>query len=181
MKKMSIFKDYSIKICFFLIIFLNYACDSLKPKIDPVTGKPIVVEPNVEQRARDYADKNPIFTLGGNKKDSTLEFATSNVLWRATLDILEFMPLNSIDYAGGIIATDWYSGSETKNEKIKISVRFLNNEVKTSSIKISAFKETCAENRCRTIQVSENFNNEIKELILNKARELKIQEFKKTN
>lgn len=178
---MFIYKGYSAKKIFFLVLFLIYGCESLKTKIDPVTGKPITVEPNVEQRARDYADKNPIFTLGGNKKDTTFEFATSNVLWRATLDVLEFMPLNSIDYAGGIIATDWYVGSETKNEKIKISIRFLNNEVKSSSIKVLSFKETCLENRCRTIQVSENFNNEIKELILNKARELKIQELKKTN
>ena len=63
--------------------------------------------------------------LFGNSRGGVFEFASSNELWRASLDVLDFMPLASVNYSGGIIITDWYNNTENSNESIKISVRFL--------------------------------------------------------
>ena len=58
----------------------------------------------------------------------TFEFASSNELWRASLDTIDFIPLASVNYSGGIIITDWYSANDDTNEQLKISIRFLTNE-----------------------------------------------------
>ena len=63
--------------------------------------------------------------MGGKNKGGKFDFASSNYLWRATLDTIDFMPLVSANYSGGIIITDWYSENNNPNEAIKISIRFL--------------------------------------------------------
>jgi hypothetical protein len=115
------------------------------------------------------------------KSDSTtFEFASSNVLWRATLKSLDFLPLINADYSGGIIIYDWYSQTNSPKEQIKISVQFLNNELKSDSIKITAHKKICETiERCSNSTLDQNFANSIKESIIASARTLKIEEAKK--
>lgn len=165
--------------CFFLAVSL-FSCSK---NIDPVTGETQVYEPNQEKRARAFADKG-----GGlfgdinkiNKTGNTFEFATSNPLWRATLKSLEFLPLFNVDYAGGIILTDWYSDNLNSNEQIKITVRFLNNELRSSSLNIIAHKKICdTNNNCKITKLPENFSQEIKDSIINSARAIKIEDEKK--
>ncbi len=76
---------------------------------------------------------NALKGLGG-KGGGTFEFASSNELWRASLDTLDFMPLASANYSGGMIITDWYS--EDQENYIKINLRFLSNEVRSDAINI---------------------------------------------
>ena len=71
--------------------------------------------------------------LGGAKKGGDFMFASSNELWRASLDTIDFMPLSSVNYGGGIIITDWYSDGDNLEESVKISIRFLSNEVRAVS------------------------------------------------
>ena len=71
------------------------------------------------------------------------DFASSNELWRASLDTIDFMPLSSVNYSGGIIITDWYSDGSNPNESIKISIRFLTNEIRSDSLQIKVFKREC--------------------------------------
>ena len=71
------------------------------------------------------------------------DFASSNELWRASLDTIDFMPLSSVNYSGGIIITDWYSDGSNPNESIKISIRFLTNEIRSDSLHIKLFKREC--------------------------------------
>jgi len=78
----------------------------------------------------------------GNNKTGNFEFASSNPLWKASLDIIDFMPLASVNYSGGIIITDWYS-TDNSNESIKISIRFLTNEVRSDSLDIKVFNRNC--------------------------------------
>ena len=73
---------------------------------------------------------------------TTYEFASSNELWRATLDTIDFMPLTTANYSGGIVVTDWYSDNQNSNESIKISIRFLTNEIRSDAIKIKTFYKT---------------------------------------
>ena len=81
--------------------------------------------------------------FGGNKKGGKFEFANANPLWRASLDIIDFMPLLSVDYGGGIIITDWY-GEENENDSIKISIQFLSNEIRSDALNIKVFKKNCS-------------------------------------
>ena len=74
---------------------------------------------------------------------TNFEFASSNELWRASLDTIDFMPLSSVNYSGGIIVTDWYSGNDNSNESVKISIRFLTNEIRSDALKIKVFKKIC--------------------------------------
>ena len=50
------------------------------------------------------------------RKKTTFEFSTSNPMWRATFDVIDFMPFVTVDYAGGMIITDWYTDSNTSND-----------------------------------------------------------------
>ena len=88
---------------------------------------------NVEERVQKNIEEGRGFRLMdniGKTGSGNFEFSSSNELWRATLDIIDFMPLALANYSGGIIVTDWYSEGNNLNEAIKISVRFLTNEVR---------------------------------------------------
>ena len=107
-----------------------------------------------------------------NKKGSTnYEFASSNELWRASLDSIDFMPLSSVNYSGGIIISDWYSNDENNNESVKISIRFLTNEIRSDALDIKVFKKICKVNSsCKITQSSEELINELKRKILKTAK-----------
>ena len=171
-------KNLLFKLTFFIVFFLQ-ACSG--PKIDPVTGKEEVFEPNADERAKRYARENPIFIIGGeNKKRNDLEFTTSNVLWRATLKSLDFLPLSNVDYNAGVIIYDWYSKENNSQEQIKISVQFLSNEIRSDSIYIKAHKKICETvERCSNSTLDQNFATSIKDSIIASARTLKIEEAKK--
>ena len=165
-------------ILIYIIFIIFIGCS----KTDPVTGEKVIIEPDVKKRAEAAARENSIFgNIGGSSKtSSTLDFATSNVLWRATLKSLDFLPLINADYTGGVIIYDWYSQTNNPKEQIKISVQFLNNELRADSIKITAHKKICESiDRCTNSALDQNFANSIKESIIASARTLKIEEAKK--
>ena len=139
-------------------------------------------EPSAYERTKAYADKNPVTIFGKDSKDknTNFEFATSNVLWRASLKTLDFIPLATVDYSGGIIITDWYSEGKLNKEQIKIQIRFVSTELRSESIQVASYKKICeTNNECTNVPGSENFNKEIKDLIINTARQIKIEENKK--
>ncbi len=161
-----------------LIIILN-SCKSNEKKDGITSNQERLEDPNV--RAREFADKNPITLFKDSKdKNTNFEFGTSNVLWRASLKTLDFIPLANVDYSGGIIITDWYSEGKSNKEQIKIQVRFLSTELRSDSIQITSYKKICeTNNECINVVGNENFNREIKDLIVNNARQIKIEESKK--
>ena len=108
------------------------------------------------------------------KGGGTFEFASSNELWRASLDIIDFMPLLSANYSGGIIITDWYS--ENKNESIKVTIRFLSNEVRSDALDVKVFFKKCADiMNCKVAESEGNLSKELKKEILKKAAIYKKQ------
>lgn len=165
----------------FLTLFILTILVSCSSRNDPITEKKEVLEPNVFERGKKAAEENPIISLGGRKqKSADIEFSSSNVLWRATLKSLEFLPLSNTDYSGGIIVYDWYSQVNNPKEQIKISVQFLNNELRSESIKVTAHKKVCdGTDRCSNSTLDQNFANSVKESIIATARTLKIEETKK--
>ena len=168
-------------ITFFLIISLILLGNCQKK--DPVTGSSEYFEADLKKRLEQARDKDGgIFgNIGkGSKDQSSVDFKSSNVLWRATLKSLEFLPLMNADYSGGVIIYDWYSNPNKPTEQIKISVQFLNNELRSDSIKIVAHKKNCENiNKCSNLEVDQQFALSIKEGIINSARLIKIEESKK--
>jgi hypothetical protein len=150
-------------------------------KVDPVTGEKILIEPDTRKKSREFVDKGGgLFgDIGKNKSGGVFEFASSNVLWRATLKTLDFLPLANADYSGGIVIYDWYS-NKTESELIKVSVRFLSNELRASSLEIIGHKKICDDSgKCYTEKLDNKFTEEIKDSIITKARLLKIEDTKK--
>jgi len=161
---------------FLLLIFLNHCA-----KTDPVTGEKVLIETDAKKKSREFVDKQGgLFgDLGKNKSGTNFEFSTSNVLWRATLKSLDFLPLSNADYSGGIIVYDWYS-NKTDNQLIKISVRFLNSELRSSSIEIMGHKKICDDlGKCFIEKLENKFTDEIKDSIISRARQIKIEDAKK--
>ena len=170
-----------IKIINYIIIFCIFIFISHCAKVDPVTGEKIIIEPNTTEKAREAARKGGgLFGDIANKNTTnTFEFSTSNVLWRATLNSLDFLPLINADYSGGIIVYDWFS-EKTDNQSIKISVRFLSNELKSSSVLVSGHKKICDDiGKCFIEKLDNKFTDEIKESVVSTARQLKIEDSKK--
>ena len=162
--------------CISLIFFL-YNC----AKVDPITGEKVLIETDTRKKSREFVDKQGgLFgEIGKNSSGTNFEFSTSNVLWRATLKSLDFLPLANADYSGGIIVYDWYSNKDEK-QSIKISVRFLSNELKSSSVVVAGHKKICDETgKCFVEKLDKKFTDEIKESVISTARELKIEDSKK--
>ena len=173
------FKKILIISVFFSSILLGCS------KTDPTTGEKVLIEVDPDKKAREFRDKGggifgDINKIGKSSSGGSFEFASSNVLWRATLKSLDFLPLLNADYSGGIIVYDWYSQTNNPKEQIKISVQFLNNELRSDSIKITAHKKICETmERCSNSTLDQNFANSIKDSIIASARTLKIEEAKK--
>jgi hypothetical protein len=111
-----------------------------------------------------------VMEFGKKSGSGAFEFASSNALWRASLDIIDFMPLSSVNYSGGIIITDWYSTDQTINESIKISIRFLTNEIRADAIDIKVFNKKClAQSNCVISENNGILILELKEKILRTA------------
>jgi len=170
------------KITYNYIVLLALLCANCA-KTDPMTGEKVIIEPNATKKQQEYMEKQGGIFSGYGKKtnDNNFEFATSNVLWRATLKSLDFLPLVNADYSGGVIVYDWYNNDSNKKEQIKVTVRFLSNELRSDSLEIISHKKICDNNNnCTTQKLESNFNQEIKETILSSARNLKISDLKKT-
>ena len=158
---------------FLLIItaFFLYSCaipDAIKPK---KVSKDLPV--NADERARKNIEEGRGISLKGavsGRKSTNYEFSTSNPLWRASLETIDFMPLTTVDYSGGIIITDWYSDSGNSNEAIKITLRFLSNEIQSNSIKVIVHNKNCSPStNCTIREIDSNIKFELQKTILSKA------------
>ena len=133
----------------------------------------------IEQNIAEGRAFNLSKTFDGNNR-GVFEFASSNELWRASLDILDFIPLASVNYSGGIIITDWYSNDKSSNESIKISVRFLSNEVRSDALDIKVFNRMCVDlSNCVVSEKTGNIASELKVKILKTAAVYKSEKKKK--
>jgi len=138
--------------------------------------------PEPEKRVAKNLEEGRGFRLmGGEKKNISgdFEFASSNELWKASLDTIDFMPLASANYSGGIIITDWYSSENNLNESIKISIRFLTNEVRSDALDIKVFYKKCGLNEnCAITEKSGQLVSELNKKILQKAAVYKKEKVK---
>ena len=175
----------SLLILLFVGSFLLNSCGSGKKVKDIFKPVDLAKEPlDPDERARRNIEEGrgiSIGTFGGNKK-TTYEFSTANPMWRASLETLDFLPLATVDYSGGIIITDWYSENSSKQESIKISLRFLGNDVRSESLKVIVHKKKCTSNQNCIVSLlnSSKIEEELHSVILRKAA-LLDKESKKKN
>ena len=137
----------------------------------------------VEQNIREGKGFRLNDSMKGSRGGGVFEFASSNGLWKASLDVIDFMPLSSVNYSGGIIVTDWYSENNSPNESIKISIRFLTNELRSDALDVKIFNRKCIDSLidCKFSESSGDLSNEIKREILKKAAIYKAQIDEKKN
>jgi|TARA_B110000438_G_scaffold233038_1_gene228962 hypothetical protein len=149
-----------------ILIFLN-SCGIYEP------SDARVVSPNSKERVKKNLEEGKGVSLGkmmGSGGGTNYQFASSNPMWRATLEILDFLPLSNVDYSGGIITTDWYNEGTALDESLKITVRFLTNEIRSDGLKIIVHKKRCnVEQTCSVKKVSSTLEQELQLAILKKA------------
>ena len=184
--KITDFKDkvlYYTVITLFLLSLASIvvSCGPLKPKytdLRKVPGNP------KDKREKNIREGRGFRAMGmlEKKGSGNFQFASSNEMWRATLDLLDFTPLSNVDYSGGIIITDWFSESSDQ-DPVKISVRFLSSEIRADGLKVIIYKKICKKidkkNNCKTIKDNTTLGSEIKLAILKKAAIIKSSEVSK--
>jgi len=171
--KINIFKAKLLNYLLILILipFFLTSCNALKPKkvdLRKIPGNPADKRKKNIQEGRGF---RVMGALEGRKGSGNFQFASSNEMWRASLELLEFTPLSNVDYSGGVIITDWFS-ENSDQDPIKITVRFLSNEIRADGLKIIIHKKVCKTNQkedCKVIQDNTTLGQEIKLAILKKA------------
>ena len=176
-------KKYLVILFSITILLAQSACGPFKYK--KVSAKDVPA--NARDRVKKNMEEGKGFRLMNQfNKDNNYDFASSNPLWRATLDTLDFMPLVSANYSGGIVVTDWYSENNTPNESVKISVRFLTNEIRSDALDINVFLKKCSEG-LTNCSISKNNTDIVADLNLNilkratKYEKDIIEKYKKEN
>ena len=163
-------------IAYFFILSSIISCGGFK-KVDtrkvPISGP---------ERAKKNIAEGRGITIGkalGNARGTNYEFSTSNPMWRATLDILDFLPLSTVDYSGGVIISDWYTDNSNKDQALKVTVRFLSNTVQTNSIKVTVHRKKCSVNQtCNVELFKSRIQEELIASILKEAAILEKQQKK---
>jgi len=161
-----------------IFIFIGFAIVALSSCGPP--GDARKYPPNPDARVKKNLEEGRGFRLDTSirnaGKGGDFMFASANELWRASLDTIDFMPLSSVNYSGGIIITDWYSDGDNLEESVKISIRFLTNEVRTDALDIKVFYKQCNQLiNCKVTQKTGSLVAELKKEILSKAALYKKQ------
>ena len=165
---------FRIIVYFFLFSLLVSCGKGFFKKVDtrkvPISGP---------ERAKQNIKEGRGVGLGnmmGRQGSTNYEFSTSNPMWRATLDILDFLPLTTVDYSGGIIISDWYTDETNKNQALKITVRFMSNTVQSNSLKVTIHRKKCSVNQtCKIELFKSRIQDELIASILKEAAILEKQ------
>ena len=167
MMKNTCFKKFYIFFSLIFYLLLTTSCGLYKS----TAGKNIPT--NAQESAKQNVKEGRGISVGGlikGGRSTNYEFSTSNPMWRATLDTLDFIPFSTVDYSGGLIITDWYGDGNKINQSLKITVRFLSNEIQTNSLKITIHQKKCStQNNCATKIIKSKIEEELKQTILTSA------------
>ena len=170
-------KIFKLSLILIISFFLSNCGKNFFKRSD-VKDNPVNVDERVQRNIEE--GRGIRFGLGG-QKGGTFDFASANELWRASVDTLDFVPLVNASYSGGIIITDWFNGGNDINRELKITVRFLTNEIRSDAIKISVHEKICNENsRCTTNLIDSKISGKIQLAILKRAALLEKNKIENT-
>ncbi|WP_336978878.1 DUF3576 domain-containing protein [Altererythrobacter fulvus] len=118
---------------------------------------------------------------GGRDKRPQLDVAAAQVtsigvnsyLWRATLETLAFMPLTQADSAGGVVVTDWYANPANPNERMKLSVTILDQDLRADALRVAASRQVLQGGVWVEAPVEAATVQKLEDIILTKARDLR--------
>ena len=174
-----IFSNFLILILLGTLVF-STGCNQLKDRPELDKNRPLSAE---DKRKRNVAEGRGASLGGiiGGMRGTNYEFSTSNPMWRASLETLDFLPLTTVDYSGGVIISDWYSEPSNNKESLKITIRFLSNEIRSDSIKIIVHKKTCSVDSICDVSLLANsiIKDELRSTILREASLLEKSKKKK--
>lgn len=155
------------------LLILSLSNCGLYKKVDgsvPIQG---------EERARKNISEGKGISLKNLRGGTNYEFSSSNPMWRATLELIDFLPLTTVDYSGGIIITDWYNDKNSPNEYIKITIRFLSNETSAANLAIKVHQKKCTSNQsCSIGEINSSIKDELLTAILKKAASIELEKKK---
>ena len=172
MKKFTVF-------ILFVLLSLSGCSTNIFKRAD-VKDTPV----NVNDRVKKNIEEGRGIRFGKGKKNSgTFDFASSNEMWRASMDVLDFVPFSNASYSGGVLITEWFDGnSKTINEKrdLKITIRFLTNEIRADALDINIHERKCMNSLvdCSVKLIKSKLESKIKLAILKRAAILEKQGFK---
>ena len=170
---MNYSKKYNILIYLLFFIFL-IQCGIFKKDAVDYRKEPTQA---IDRARKNIQEGRGVSLKNLTNRKTSYEFSTSNPMWRASLELLDFLPLSTVDYSGGLIISDWYSeNNATSNESIKITLRFLSNEIRSDSLKIIVHQKICDKNNiCQTNLIESKIAKELIRSILTKAATLEKQ------
>ena len=178
---MPFIKKYFIYLILLLLAFSG--CSKKIFKRADVKDTPV----NVNDRVKRNIEEGRGIRFGkGSSSGGTFDFASSNELWRASMDVLDFVPFSNASYSGGVLITEWFDGnSNDKNETrdLKITVRFLTNEIRADALDINIHERKCQSNGtgCSVNKISSELEPKIKLAILKRAASLEKNQFSKNS
>ncbi len=165
-------------IVLFLLILTGLNSCGLYERAD-VKDNPI----NIDERVKKNIQEGKGIRFGkGATRGGDFDFASSNPLWRASIEIFDFVPLTNASYSGGIIITEWFSAENKDLEgsrDLKITVRFLTNEIRADAVDVIIFEKICKNQNCTTKKIDSKLEKEIKLAILKKATLMEKEGFQK--
>jgi len=172
--KTNLIKLFALLVCTF---FLLNSCGFYKRS--DIKDNPV----NVDERVKKNIQEGRGFRFGGGAtRGGDFDFASSNPLWRGAVDVLDFVPLTNASYSGGIIITEWFSAennTENTNRELKLTVRFMSNEIRADALEVIVFEKSCIQNNCKTKKIKSKLESELKLAILKKAALFERDDFKK--
>lgn len=125
----------------------------------------------------------PVLIAGCNRNKArpVVELAPARVstigvntwLWRAALETIAFMPIAQVDSAGGVIVTDWYSTPQATNERVKLTISILDQELRADALRVAAVREVLTTNGWVAAPIRAGTTQRLEELILTRARDLR--------
>lgn len=182
-------KTLNLPIILLFLFLLNNCGGNIFKRAD-VKDNPV----NVNDRVKKNIEEGRGIRFGkGGSRGGVFDFASSNELWRASIDVLDFVPFTNASYSGGILITEWFDGNSknesSKNRNLKITVRFLSNEIRADALDVNIHERMCENNtnNCSVNKIKSNLENEIKIAILKRAAALEksgldknVEKFKKS-
>ena len=167
------------KIFYLIVILFLSSCGKDMFTFPSAKDVPIDVQERVEKNIEEGRG----ISFGGPKtQGGVFDFASSNEMWRASIEVLDFVSFTNASYSGGIIITDWFSGNKDSQEEnlreLKITVRFLSNEIRADGLKVVVHEKLCSSidrNDCQIKKIESEITNQIKLAILKKASLFKEQ------